>query len=71
MAEDARRGPGRPPNPDPPLRAKPRPVRLDASVDDALCVLSHRHGVSIHALLKLAARMLVECDTELLVKRLP
>lgn len=71
MAESERRGPGRPPNPDLPPKAKPRPVKLDIEIDDALCVLSHRHGVSIHALLKLAARMLVECDTELLVKRLP
>lgn len=68
---EPRRRPGRPPNPDPPPKAMPRPVRLDLDVDDALCRLAHRHDVSIHALLKLAARMLIECDAELLVKRLP
>jgi hypothetical protein len=50
------------PRKDPVVRPHPRPVRLDADVDDALCRLSIRHDVSVHALLKLAARMLVEVE---------
>lgn len=68
---ERRRGPGRPPRPEGERRVEPRPVRLDRDVDDALCRLSNRHGVSIHALLKLAARMLVEVPGDDLVKRLP
>lgn len=60
---------GRPRNSSP--RATARPVKLDTDVDDALCRMSRRHDVSIHALLKLAARMLVECEPAVLVKRLP
>jgi len=67
----AHRGPGRPRKPDDEKRLEPRPVRLDRDVDDALCRLSNRHGVSIHKLLKLAARMLIEVDPEILLKRLP
>jgi hypothetical protein len=51
------------PRKDPSLRPKPRPVRLDREVDDALCRLAVRHDVSIHALLKLAARRLVRLDS--------
>lgn len=66
-----RRGPGRPPRPQGEGRVEPRPVRLDRDVDDALCRLSNRHGVSIHALLRLGARLIVETDPEQLLKRLP
>ena len=68
MAAD-RRGPGRPKGDT--VKATPRPVRLDTDVDDAVCRLAIRHGVSVHALLKLAARMLVECETDVLMRRLP
>lgn len=58
MTED-RRKPGRPRLPENRPRATPRPVRLEVDVDDALCQLSLRHGLTIHALLRLAARRLV------------
>jgi hypothetical protein len=69
MAETERRGPGQPRKPAE-QKVSPRPVRLDLEIDDALCRLSNRHGISVHALLKLAARMLVESDPQELARRL-
>lgn len=69
--QDRRRGPGRPPRPSGETRVEPRHVRLDRDIDDALCRLSVRYDVSIYALLKVAARLLVESDPDVLAKRLP
>lgn len=57
-----RRRPGRPPLTDEEraLRPKPRPVRLEIDVENAFCQMSNHHGISIHALLRLAARRLAE-----------
>jgi hypothetical protein len=71
VAEIVEKSRGRPKNGRPSWDVSPRPVRLDADVDDALCRMSRRHDVSIHALLKLAARMLTEVETDVLMKRLP
>jgi hypothetical protein len=67
MSEE-RRGPGRPPNGRPSWEVAPRSVRLSADVDDALCRLALRHGVSVHALMRLAAIMLIE-DGDNIVRR--
>lgn len=56
---DERRKPGRPRLPPDTQRAPPRPVRLELEVDDALCQLSIRHRITVHALLRLAARRLI------------
>jgi hypothetical protein len=53
-----------------PKRVRTRCVRLDLDVDDALCRFSLRHDVSIHQLLRLAARMLVERAQENGIERL-
>lgn len=57
-----RRRPGRPPltEEERAMRPKPRPVRLEMDVENAFCRISHHHGISIHALLRLAARRLTE-----------
>ena len=55
-----RRRPGRPRLPEGTYRTTARPVKLDVDVEDALCKLSICHGIALHALLKLAARRLVE-----------
>lgn len=67
---EPRRGPGRPRIPNPKPRGSTRPVRLDIEIDDALCRIAIRHEVSIHALLKLAARMLADEDEAFIVDAL-
>lgn len=63
-----RRGPGRPPRLEP--RAETRHVRLETDVDDALSALSKRHDITVHALLRLAARHLTERPAEDIAKEL-
>lgn len=55
----ARRGPGRPRLPADVPRSSTRSVKLDPALDDQICLLSLRRGVSIHALLKEAVKRFV------------
>lgn len=52
------RRPGRPRREGPPR--SPRSVLLETSVEDALCRLALKHGLSVHALLKFGAVLVLE-----------
>ena len=60
------RRPGRPTNGRPSQDVVPRSVRLSVDIDDALCKLSLRHGMSVHALLRLGAKLVLVADVSVI-----